>query len=116
MTTQMSLLEETDVELTKPDPMTTVQVGSRIAQIPLHKRRRETCNRLMEILQELEGKDIHIGSYDAGGRHYWVQSLKLPRLPLLRSHQYNVNRRRPRIQGKMIIGPLWTFPKGACYR
>ncbi|MBA7570980.1 hypothetical protein ES708_12736 [subsurface metagenome] len=36
----------------------------------------------MEILQQLEGKDIHIGSYDAGGRHYWVGNLKLPRLKL----------------------------------
>jgi hypothetical protein len=26
----------------------------------------------MEIFEELEGKDIYIGSYDAGGRHYWL--------------------------------------------
>jgi len=71
-----------EVEVTEPDSMTTIQVGSRIAQIPLHKRRREACNRLMEILEELEGKDVHIGSYDAGGRHYWVNNLKLPRLKL----------------------------------
>jgi len=82
MTTQMGLFEEASVEVQDPDPMTTVQVGSRVAQIPLHKRRREACNKLTEILQQLEGKDIHIGSYDAGGRHYWVQSLKLPRLKL----------------------------------
>ena len=36
----------------------------------------------MEILAELEGKDIHIGSYDAGGRHFWFDNLKLPRLQL----------------------------------
>jgi len=80
--TTMSLFGEIRVDEQKPDPMTTVQVGSRVAQIPLHKRRREACNRLMEILQELEGKDIHIGSYDTGGRHYWVNNLKLPRLRL----------------------------------
>lgn len=62
----MSLFEEADIEVRKPDPLMTVQAGSRVAQIPLHKRRREACNRLMEILQELEGKDIYIGSYDAG--------------------------------------------------
>ena len=78
----MSMFEEADIEVTEPDPMTTVRVGSRVAQIPLHKRRREACNKLMEILQQLEGKDIHIGSYDAGGRHYWVGNLKLPRLKL----------------------------------
>jgi len=80
--TTMSLFGETSVEEQKPDPLTTVQVGSRVAQIPLHRRRREACNRLIEILQELEGKDIYIGSYDAGGRHYWVNNLKLPRLKL----------------------------------
>ena len=78
----MSMFEEADIEVREPDPMTTVQVGNRVAQIPLRKRRREACNKLMEILQQLEGKDIHIGSYDAGGRHYWVQNLKLPRLKL----------------------------------
>ena len=36
----------------------------------------------MVILEELEGKDIHIGSYDAGGRHFWLDKLKLPRLQL----------------------------------
>ncbi|GAI39779.1 unnamed protein product [marine sediment metagenome] len=82
MTTTMSLFEEADIEVREPDPLTTVQVGSRVAQIPLRKRRREACNKLMEILQELEGKDIHIGSYDAGGRHYRVDNLKLPRLKL----------------------------------
>jgi len=80
--TTMSLFGETSVEEQKLDPMTTVQVGSRVAQIPLHKKRRKACYRLMEILAELEGKDIHIGSYDAGGRHYWIGNLKLPRLKL----------------------------------
>ena len=36
----------------------------------------------MEILAKLEGKDIYIGSYDAGGRHFWLDTLKLPRLKL----------------------------------
>jgi len=82
MTTQLDLFGEAKVEVGQPEPMTTVRVGSRVAQIPLHKRRREACNRLMGILTELEGKDIHIGSYDAGGRHFWLGNLKLPRLKL----------------------------------
>jgi len=82
MTTQLDLFRETKVSVAKPEPMTMVRVGSRVAQIPLHKKRREACNRLMEILAELEGKDIHIGSYEAGGRHFWFDNLKLPRLKL----------------------------------
>jgi len=34
----------------------------------------------MDILADLEGKDIYIGSYDAGSRHFWLDKLKLPRL------------------------------------
>jgi len=82
MTTQLDLFSEAKVSVAKPEPMTPVRVGSRVAQIPLHKRRRKACNRLMEILADLEGKDVHIGSYDAGGRHFRVNNLKLPRLQL----------------------------------
>ena len=80
MTGQLSPLDGIKVE--EPEPMTEVRLGRRSARIPLRKKRREALTRLMEILAELEGKDFHIGSYDAGGRHYWVQSLKLPRLKL----------------------------------
>ncbi len=82
MTTQMSLFKEAQVSVVEPEPMTTVRVGSRVAQIPLRKKRREALNRLLEILADLEGKDVHIGSYDAGGRHFWLDNLKLPRLQL----------------------------------
>jgi len=70
------------VKLAEPEPTTTVRLGHRTAQIPLRKQRREATRRLMAILEELEGKDIHIGSYDAGGRHFWLDNLKLPRLQL----------------------------------
>ena len=80
MTTQLDLFSE--VKLAEPEPMTEVRLGKRSKQIPLRKKRREACERLMEILAELEGKDIHIGSYDAGGRHFWLDTLKLPRLQL----------------------------------
>jgi len=81
MTTQMGLFEEANVSVAKPEPMTKVRVGTRVAQIPLRKKRREACKRLMEILDELEGKDVHIGSY-AGGGHFWFNNLHLPRLQL----------------------------------
>jgi len=82
MTTQLGLFEEAQVSVVEPEPMTTVRVGSRIAQFPLRKKRREAIKRLMEILVELESKDIHIGSYETGGRHFWLDTLKLPRLKL----------------------------------
>jgi hypothetical protein len=78
----MGLFTEAKVAVAEPEPMATVRVGSRVAQIPLRKRRREAIKRLMEILAELEGKDVYIGSYDAGGRHFWLNNLKLPRLRL----------------------------------
>ena len=80
MTGQLGLFE--GVKLDEPEPTTTVRLGKRTVQIPLRKRRREAINHLMRILEELEGKDIHIGSYDTGGRHFWLDNLKLPRLQL----------------------------------
>jgi len=82
MVGQIGLFEEARVKIEEPEPMTTVRVGSRVAQIPLRKKRREAIKKLMGILVELEGKDIYIGSYDAGGRHFWLDTLKLPRLKL----------------------------------
>jgi hypothetical protein len=80
MTTQLDLFG--GVKMAEPEPMTEVRLGHRSARIPLRKKRREACNRLMGILEELEGKDIHIGSYDAGGKHFWLENLLLRRLQL----------------------------------
>jgi hypothetical protein len=80
MVGQLDLFEE--VKLETPEQTTAVRVGNRVAQIPLRRKRREAITRLMEILAELEGKDIYIGSYDAGGRHFWLDNLKLTRLKL----------------------------------
>ncbi len=80
MTTQLDLFS--GVKVAEPEPMTEVRLGHRSAKIPLRKKRREACIRLMGILAELEGKDVWIGSYEAGGRHFWLDNLKLPRLQL----------------------------------
>ena len=82
MTTQLDLFGEAKVSVAEPEPMTPLRVGSRVIQIPLRKKRREACNRLMEILAELEGKDIFIGSYSASGGHFWLDNLLLRRLQL----------------------------------
>jgi len=109
--TQLGLFEEANVEVKEPEPMTKVRVGSRVAQIPLHKKRREAIAKLMGILDELEGKDIHIGSYDAGGRHYWLDTLKLPRLKL-EYHPYRPTGPDDFIPGVIV---LWGS-RSACVR
>lgn len=77
---QLGLFE--GVKLDEPEPTTTVRLGRKTVQIPLRKQRREAIKHLMEILEELERKDVNIGSYDAGGRHFWLDNLKLTRLQL----------------------------------
>jgi hypothetical protein len=82
VSTQLDLFSEARGEVEKPEPVTTVRLGKREAKVPLRKQRRESLAQLMEILKELEGTDIWIGSYDAGGKHFWLDNLKLPRLQL----------------------------------
>jgi len=82
MTTQLDLFGEAKVKVEEPEPMTALRVGNRTIQIPLRRKRREALTKLMGILAELEGKDIWVGSYAAGGRHFWLDNLKLPKLKL----------------------------------
>ncbi len=110
MTTgQMGLFD--GVKLAESDPTTTVRLGRKAVQIPLLKKRREAINRLMEILEELEGKDIYIGSYDAGGRHFWLDNLKLPRLQL-EWHPSRLKNDQTYIPGVIV---LWGS-RSACVR
>src|SRR4030067_3843556 len=78
----LDLFNEAKVEIVKPEPMIEVRLGHRSARVPLRKQRRAALAKRMDILADLEGKDIHIGSYDAGGRHFWLDNLKLQRLRL----------------------------------
>lgn len=80
MTTQLGLFGDTKIE--SPEPRTEVRLGKHAAQVPLRAQRREASTKLMQLLQELEGKDIYIGTYDAGGRHFTINSLLLRRLHL----------------------------------
>ena len=109
MSGQLDLFE--GVKLAEPEPLTMVKLGRREARIPLRKQRREAITRLMEILEELEGKDIHIGSYDAGGRHFWLDNLKLPRLQL-EWHPSRYKNDRNYIPGVIV---LWGS-RSACVR
>ncbi len=80
--TTLDLFREAKVEIEKPEPMTEVRLGRRSARVPLRKQRRVALARLKEILAELEGKDIYVGTYEAGGRHFWIDNLLLKRLQL----------------------------------
>ncbi|MCL0088788.1 hypothetical protein M1O54_00235 [Dehalococcoidia bacterium] len=79
MTSQLSLFEEVEVmgEVEKPTP---VRAGNRVVEIPLRKRRREALKKLVELLRQLEGKDIYIGAHFGPQNHFWVRNLKLGRL------------------------------------
>jgi len=77
---QLDLFGEAKVVVEKPEPMTKVRVGTRTAEIPMQKRRREALKRLMEVLDQLEGKDIYIGTYSGAHNHFWLHNLKLGRL------------------------------------
>ncbi len=82
MSQTLDMFATAEVEVIEPEPATEVRLGKRSIRYPLKKMRREALTRLREILAELEGKDIYISSYDTGGRHFWVDNLKLQKLQL----------------------------------
>jgi len=80
VTTQLGLFEKAEVKAEKPKPPTTVRLGARVAQIPLWKRRREALAALHALLDQLEGKDVYVGTCGGAGSHFWLRHLKLGRL------------------------------------
>jgi len=100
LTTQLGLFGDTKIEA--PEPTTEVRLGHRAVQYPLRKKRREAIAKLLEILEQLEGKDVYVGSYDAGGRHYWLDNLKLPRLKL-DFHPYPITRPGDYTPGVIVL-------------
>ncbi len=78
MTGQLDLFR--GLKLDEIEPTTELVVRKKTVRIPLRRRRRQALTRLLQILKELEGKDVWISTYDAGGRHFWIQNLKLQRL------------------------------------
>jgi len=79
MTTQLSLFKEAG-GVEQPEPKTRIQVGSRVIEINLRKKRREALGKLGKVLDQLEGKDVYIGSYGGAYNHFWINRLKLGRL------------------------------------
>lgn len=80
MSGQLDLFQ--GLKLDDVEPTTELVVKNKAIRIPLRRKRRQALSRLIEILKELEGKDIWISTYDAGGRHFWIHNLKLERLSL----------------------------------
>jgi len=109
VTTQLSIFG--DEVRTEVDEPTAVRLGSRVAQVNLKKQRREALKRLMEILGPLEGKDVYIGSYHAGGRHFWFDNLKCQRLQVEHFPFYSGG--DPNYIPSVIV--LWGC-RGACVR
>jgi hypothetical protein len=82
VSTQLDLFGEAKVEVEKPETPTPVRAGSRVVQVNLSKRRRKALNQFMEVLAELEGKDVYIGSYFGPHSHFWINHLKLGRMQI----------------------------------
>jgi len=80
MTTQLALFEEARVNVREVENPISLRVGSRIVQIPMAKKRREALEKLGEVLDQLEGKDVYISSCGGARSHFWINRLKLGRL------------------------------------
>ena len=78
MSAQVDLFSEAKLET--PEPVAEIILGRHSVRFPLRRKRREALSRVMQILAMLEGKDVHISSYDVGVRYYWLHNLKLPKL------------------------------------
>ena len=82
MSTQLDLFgaAKVKVDVEKPEPRTKIRVGSRIAEVNLGEKRREALAKFFALLEELEGKDIWLGTCGGSGSHFWTRNLKLERL------------------------------------
>jgi len=78
--TQLDLFRQAGVGVIEPEPKTAVRLGSRERRVSLAQKRREALKEFIEVLSDLEGKDIFIGYYGGPGSHYWVDNLKLGRM------------------------------------
>ena len=80
--TTLSLFGQAGVDIAEPETTTEYRLGNRVVQIPLRRKRREALEKLIEVLGQLEGKDIYIGYCGGSHSHFWINHLKLGRLQL----------------------------------
>jgi hypothetical protein len=77
---QVGLFEEVKQQEYRIEKKTTVRLGSHSAQVSLQKKRREAWEKLKEVLNQFEGKDVLVSSYWGAGSHFWTDNLLLRRL------------------------------------
>ena len=81
--TQPNLFGGSKVVVQDPEPLTEVKVfrhSQKSRQVPLRQRRREALEKLMEVLEKLEGQTIYV-DYCTGSRgHFWFTNLRLDRM------------------------------------
>ena len=82
MSTQLDLFRQATVEV--EEPRTEVRLGSRTRHVNLRQKRREALKEFLDLLADLEGKDVYIGAYGGHGSNYWVDNLKLGRMQVER--------------------------------
>jgi len=74
---QLGLLDKEELQRCQVEEKTVVKLGRHSAKIPLKRRRREAMEKLKDVLQRLEGKDILVSQYCA---FWWHDRLRLSRL------------------------------------
>ena len=74
---QLGLLDTGERQDYQIENKTMVRLGRHSAQVSLKKKRREATERLKEILNQLEGKDILVSQYCD---FWWYNALRLSRL------------------------------------
>lgn len=77
---QLSLFEKEEEQNYQIEEQTTVRLGRHSAQVSLKKRRRKAWEKLKEVLEQLEGKDILVSSCWGSHNHFWADDLLLRRL------------------------------------
>jgi len=74
---QLGLLDEEELQKCQVEEKTEVRLGRHSAKIPLKRKRREAIEKLKDVLQQLEGKDILVSQYCD---FWWYDHLRLSRL------------------------------------
>ena len=114
MTTQLDLFGEAKVGVEEPEPVTEVWQGRHSAQIPMRKRRREALDKLIAVLDQLEGKDVFIGWCGGSRSNFWINNLKLGRLKVEKPWWWFDKDHPPKYSGAPVI-VLWGS-RGASVR
>jgi len=79
---QLGLFTEEEVKECQPEPKTEVRLGRRSAQPRLASKRREALQKLVAVMEQLQGKDILVSYCGGSHSHWWFDDLRLKRLSM----------------------------------